>query len=210
MLIERPPRLFRWLVPGGMFRMPAGERRVYLTFDDGPIPEMTPWVLDALDAAGVKATFFMVGDNVRRHPELLEEVRRRGHAVGNHTMHHLQGAKCTSRRYLSDVKEADALIGSPLFRPPHGWLRPMQRLLLARDYRLVMYDLVTRDYSRKLTAADVVANVKRYARPGSLIVFHDSLKSAPRLREALPEALEWLKSEGYSFGLLDDSKTERK
>lgn len=210
MLIERPPRLFRWLVPGGIFRMPAGERRVYLTFDDGPIPEMTPWVLDTLDDFGVKATFFMVGDNVRRHPELLEEVRRRGHAVGNHTMHHLQGSKSSSQRYLEDVEEAGALIGSPLFRPPHGWLRPGQRRRLARDFRLVMYDLVTRDYSRKLSARDVVGNVKRYARPGAIIVFHDSLKSAPRIKEALPEALEWLKSEGYSFGKLDDSKTVMK
>ncbi len=206
MLIERPPRLFRWLVPGGIFRMPAGERKVYLTFDDGPIPEMTPWVLDTLDAFGVKATFFMVGDNVRRHPELLREVRRRGHAVGNHTMHHLQGSKSTVASYLRDVMEADELIGSGLFRPPHGWLRPGQRRRLAGEFRLVMYDLVTRDYSRKLTAREVTDNVKRLARPGSIIVFHDSLKSAPRLKEALPAALEWLKSEGYAFGKLDDSK----
>ena len=184
MLIERPPRLFRWLVPGGIFRMPAGERKVYLTFDDGPIPEMTPWVLDTLDAFGVKATFFMVGDNVRRHPELLREVRRRGHAVGNHTMHHLQGSKSTVASYLRDVMEADELIGSGLFRPPHGWLRPGQRRRLAGEFRLVMYDLVTRDYSRKLSPD----------------------QSAPRLKEALPAALEWLKSEGYAFGKLDDSK----
>lgn len=206
MLIERPPRLFRWLVPGGRFRIPGTERRVYLTFDDGPIPEMTSWVLDTLDAFGVKATFFMVGDNVRRHPELLEEVRLRGHAVGNHTMHHLQGSKSTTRHYLRDVMEADKLIGSPLFRPPHGWLRPGQRRALANEFRLVMYDLVTRDYSRKLTAEQVVDNVKRYARPGSIIVFHDSLKSKKRIKEALPEALEWLKSEGYAFGKLDDPK----
>lgn len=206
MLIERPPRLFRLLVPGGIFKMSSTGRTVYLTFDDGPIPEVTPWVLETLDRYGVKATFFMVGDNARRYPELVAEVRRRGHAIGNHTMHHLQGAKSTTRRYLHDVKEADAWIGSGLFRPPHGWLRPMQQLTLTRDYRIVMYDLVTRDYSNKLTAREVADNVKRYARPGSIIVFHDSLKSAPRIVEALPASIEWLKSEGYAFEKLDDSK----
>ena len=121
-------------------------------------------------------------------------------------MHHLQGSKSTVASYLRDVMEADELIGSGLFRPPHGWLRPGQRRRLAGEFRLVMYDLVTRDYSRKLTAREVTDNVKRLARPGSIIVFHDSLKSAPRLKEALPAALEWLKSEGYAFGKLDDSK----
>ena len=204
MLIERPPRLFRMLVPGGMFRMPrvAGEKKVYLTFDDGPIPEATPKVLDVLDRYGIKATFFMVGDNAGRHPELVEEVRRRGHAIGNHTMHHLQGSQVTTRRYLRDVEEADALLGSRLFRPPHGWLRWRQAAALRRKYRLVMYDLVTRDYSRRLTPEQVLANVKRYARPGSIIVFHDSLKSLPRF-EALPKAIEWLIAEGYEFAKIE-------
>lgn len=214
MLIERPPRLFRALVPGGIFRMPAGKsgHDIYLTFDDGPIPEATPWVLDTLDRYGVKATFFMVGDNARRHPELAREVARRGHRIGNHTMHHLQGVKVTTRTYLRDVSEAQAHVcpesvaeacdGLPLFRPPHGWLRPRQARAMRKHYRVVMYDLVTRDYSRRLTAAQVLDNVKRYARPGAIVVFHDSLKSLPRLREALPPALEWLQEQGYEFKLL--------
>lgn len=164
MLIERPPRLFRTLVPGGIFRMPSGKRGhdIYLTFDDGPIPEATPWVLDTLDRYGVKATFFMVGDNARRYPELAREVAHRGHRVGNHTMHHLQGVKVTTRTYLRDVSEAQAHVcpeegatphtGQPLFRPPHGWLRPRQARALRKHYRVVMYDLVSRDYSRRLTA----------------------------------------------------------
>lgn len=177
---------------------------MYITFDDGPIPEMTPWVLDELDRFGVKATFFMVGQNVERHPELYEEVKRRGHAVGNHTMCHLQGSRVTTRRYLLDASRADELINSCLFRPPHGWLRPRQARALGRKSVIVMYDLVTRDYSKWLTAADVVRNVKRYARPGSIVVFHDSLKSRPRLLEALPESLKWLKEQGYEFGLIAD------
>lgn len=200
MLIERPPLLFRALFPEAIFRLSVrGKKVVYLTFDDGPIPEVTPWVLDTLDRYGVKATFFMVGDNVKRNPGLLEEVRRRGHQVGNHTMHHLQGSKVMTIRYLRDVKEADALIGSVLFRPPHGWLRWKQAAALKDHMRLIMYDLVTRDYSRHLTWQDVVKNVKRYTRNGSIIVFHDSLKSWPRLEQALPASLEWLLENGYEF-----------
>lgn len=189
---------------GGEYRIPStdGKKRIYLTFDDGPIPEVTPWVLDILDRYGVKATFFMVGQNVERHPDLLEEVKRRGHGVGNHTLHHLQGVKVDTPEYLRDVAEADRLIGSALFRPPHGWLRPAQSRALRGRYRIIMYDLVTRDYSRRLTARDVVKNVKDLARDGSIVVFHDSLKSWPRLESALPESLDWLIGEGYEFGLI--------
>ena len=174
-------------------------RSVYLTFDDGPIPEETPWVLDLLDRYGIKATFFMVGDNVRRHPELLEEVRRRGHSYGNHTMHHLQGMKTLTRRYLRDIAEACEHIDSPLFRPPHGFLRWKQARAIKDHFNIVMYDLVSRDYSRKLTGPEVLANVKRYARNGSIIVFHDSLKASRNMRYALPKAIEWLLEQGYEF-----------
>lgn len=207
MLIERPPKLFRLLFPGAVFRIPSppGERpTVYLTFDDGPIPEATPWVLDTLDRFGVKATFFMVGQNVERHPRLLEEVRRRGHGVGNHTLHHIQGASATTMRYMRDAAEGARLTRSTLFRPPHGWLRFRQLAALKKHWKVIMYDLVTRDYSRHLTADDVVENVKRYTRDGSIIVFHDSLKSLPRLRDSLPRALEWLISQGYSFRLIPE------
>lgn len=207
--LERPPRFFRWLVPGGEFRLsatPPGaageEKRIYLTFDDGPIPEVTPWVLQLLDRYGIKATFFMVADNARRYPEVCEMVRERGHRIGNHTFHHLQGARVSTRRYLRDVAEADRVLHTDLFRPPHGWLRPRQARALRRRYRIVMYDLVTRDYSHRLDAARVFGNVRRYARPGAIIVFHDSLKSWPRLREALPQSIEWLISRGYTFHLL--------
>lgn len=198
--IEQPPLLYRLLFPEAIWRIKHGKRKlVFLTFDDGPIPEVTPWVLDTLDRYGVKATFFMVGDNVRRHPELLEEVRRRGHSYGNHTMHHLQGMKENSYRYWHDITEANDHIGSVLFRPPHGLMRWRQARAIKERYNIVMYDLVTRDYSRKLTPDKVLANVKRYARNGSIIVFHDSLKAKTNMMEALPKAIEWLQAKGYSF-----------
>ena len=204
MLIERPPICFRLTVPGGLFRRhePEHQHAVYLTFDDGPIPEVTPWVLDVLDRYGIKATFFMVGDNVRKHPDVYEEVVRRGHRIGNHTMHHVSGFRLTRRSYLRDVAEARQYIDSDLFRPPHGWLRPRQTWALHEQFRVVMFDLVTRDYSKWMRAQDVVRNVKLFARDGSVIVFHDSLKSWPRLQEALPQALEWLLEQGYEFRLL--------
>lgn len=201
MLIEQPPLLYRLLFPEAIWRIKhrSREKTVFLTFDDGPIPEVTPWVLDLLDSYGIKATFFMVGDNVRRHPELLEEVRRRGHSYGNHTMHHLQGMKTLTRRYLRDIAEACEHIDSPLFRPPHGFLRWKQARAIKDHFNIVMYDLVSRDYSRKLTGPEVLANVKRYARNGSIIVFHDSLKASRNMRYALPKAIEWLLEQGYEF-----------
>ena len=147
MFIEQPPILYRLLFPEALWRLKrkGGKPVVYLTFDDGPIPEETPWVLDLLDRYDIKATFFMVGDNVRRNPGLLEEVKRRGHSYGNHTMHHLQGMKSTTRQYLRDVAEAAELIDSPLFRPPHGLIRTSQGKALKEHFNIVMYDMVTRD-----------------------------------------------------------------
>ena len=200
MLIEQPPLPYRLLFPEAIWRIKKNDSKVvFLTFDDGPIPEVTPWVLDTLDRYGIKATFFMVGDNVARHSELYEEVRRRGHSYGNHTMHHLQGMKVTSYRYMHDITEANDLIHSALFRPPHGLLRWKQARAIKDRYNIVMYDLVTRDYSRKLTPAKVLANVKRYARNGSIIVFHDSLKAEKNMKAVLPQAIEWLLARGYTF-----------
>ena len=200
MWIEQPPLLYRLLFPEAGWRIKKRKRKVaYLTFDDGPIPEVTPWVLDTLDRYGVKATFFFVGDNVRKYPELYEEVKRRGHSYGNHTMHHLQGFKTSRIRYMRDITEADGLIDSSLFRPPHGLLRWSQAKAIKNHYNIVMYDLVTRDYSIKMTPDEVFRNVRRYARNGSIIVFHDSLKAERNMKEVLPRAIEWLQNEGYEL-----------
>jgi len=200
MLIEQPPLLYRILFPEAIWRIKRKKQRVvYLTFDDGPIPEVTPWVLDTLDKYGIKATFFMVGDNARRHPWLVEEIKKRGHSYGNHTMHHLQGFKVSTLRYMRDITEANDYIDSTLFRPPHGLMRWSQAKAIKDRYNIVMYDLVTRDYSYKLNGEEVLANVRRYVRNGSIIVFHDSLRAEHNLKYALPKAIEWLKSEGYEI-----------
>lgn len=204
MFIEQPPLLYRILFPEAVWRIKRKKRKViYLTFDDGPIPEVTPWVLDVLDYYNIKATFFSVGDNVRRHPELLEEIKKRGHSWGNHTMNHLQGFKVASRNYLRNIKEADNLIDSNLYRPPHGIMRWSQAKVIKDHLNIIMYDLVTRDYSKKLNGEQVLNNVKKFARNGSIVVFHDSLKAERNLRYALPRAIEWLKEQGYEFEAID-------
>ena len=205
MLVERPPLLYRMLFPETVWRINKRQRTVYLTFDDGPIPEVTPWVLDTLDRYGVKATFFCVGENVERHPELFEEIKRRGHSVGNHTMNHLQGRFVTTRNYLLNVFHAHELIGSTLFRPPHGLLRWGQSKVLRSRFAIIMYDLVTRDYSRKLNGEQVLDNVKTYARNGSIIVFHDSLKAEQNMKYALPRAIEWLQAQGFTMEAIPDN-----
>lgn len=206
--IESPPKIFRKTFLRGVFRIkdPDAPKTVYLTFDDGPIPESTPWLLDLLDKFDIKATFFMVGDNVRKYPELYEEILRRGHRVGNHTMHHLNGANTWATNYVRDVREAAGYIDSDLFRPPHGWMRITQKEVINRDYRIIMYDLVTRDYSKYVDEEGIFNNVCKYARPGSIIVFHDSLKSRAKLENALPRCIEWLRQQGYSFGVIAGRK----
>lgn len=203
MFIEQPARYLRWLYPHALWRMNPAERAVYLTFDDGPIPEVTPWVLDVLDHYAVKATFFMVGDNVRKYPEVFDMVRRNGHRLGNHTFNHIGGMRHGIRSYIYNVDKANSLIRTDLFRPPHGWMKWGQYAYVLQRYRVVMWDLVTRDYSKRLNGRDVLLNVRRYARPGSIITFHDSLRSLDKLLYALPRSIEWLQAQGYTFRIFD-------
>ncbi|MDM8144700.1 polysaccharide deacetylase family protein [Bacteroides eggerthii] len=203
MIIEQPSIFLRWIYPRALWRMNRHEKAVYLTFDDGPIPEATPFVLDILDHFQIKATFFMVGDNVRKHPDIFRMVVERGHRIGNHTYNHIGGFKYLSRNYLANADKANETLHTDLFRPPHGWMRWIQYLLLRKKYRIVMWDLVTRDYSKRVTAEDVFHNVKKYTRNGSIITFHDSLKSIEKLRTALPQSIQWLKEQGYIFKTFD-------
>ncbi|MCI5709739.1 MAG: polysaccharide deacetylase family protein [Prevotella sp.] len=203
MIIEQPAMWLRWLYPRATWRMDKQDHSVYLTFDDGPIPESTPFILETLKKYNIKATFFMVGDNVRKYPELYRQIVEAGHRVGNHTFNHIGGFKHTIKTYSYNTEKANAYIHSNLFRPPHGWMRLDQYAWLGRKYRIVMWDLVTRDYSKWMTAEDVLNNVKHYARNGSIITFHDSLKSIDKLHFALPASIEWLRAQGYKFKIFD-------
>ena len=212
MIIEQPARFLRWIYPHAIWRMDPSEKAVYLTFDDGPIPEATPYVLEVLAHFNIRATFFVVGDNVRKHPDIFRQVVEAGHRIGNHTYNHIGGFRWLSWKYLENTQKAEDIIGkydsrpvhSFLFRPPHGWLRTLQyRAIRRQGYQIIMWDLVTRDYSRRLTADEVLENVKRYARNGSIITFHDSLRSIDKLQKILPSALQWLIDQGYQFRVFD-------
>ena len=186
-----------------LFRAEDGKPSVYLTFDDGPIPESTPWLLETLAAFDAKATFFMVADNARRYPELHSRVLEEGHAVGNHTYHHVPPFRQSVDEMMVDVALADSILHSRLFRPPHGLIRRSQQKALSKaGFRIVMFDLNTLDYRKDRTPEDIVKTVAGHVRPGCVINLHDSLKSIGKLRVALPEILSMLRERGYSFETL--------
>ena len=178
MFIEQPAKWLRWLYPKAIWRMDKKDHSVYLTFDDGPIPESTPFILETLRKYNIKATFFMVGENVLRHHDLYNQIVAEGHQVGNHTFNHIGAFKHHVISYVLNTNKANDIIHAHLFRPPHGWMRP-SGLVAAPHLQVIMWDVVTRDYSKWMTAEDVVNNVKRYARNGvqhRSRGFHDSLE----------------------------------
>jgi peptidoglycan/xylan/chitin deacetylase (PgdA/CDA1 family) len=185
-----------------LWRVKTSSKVIYLTFDDGPVPEVTPQVLDILDQFGWKATFFCVGDNVSKYPELYSEIIKRGHKTANHTFNHVKGFHFSANIYLENVEKAASLIGSKLFRPPHGQITYNQIRGLKNNYQIVMWDVITHDYNKNLTPKQVFGNVKNHLRKGSIVVFHDSVKAKKNVLEALPMAIEFWKSKGYNYELL--------
>jgi peptidoglycan/xylan/chitin deacetylase (PgdA/CDA1 family) len=191
--------IFQRLYPYGVFC--ADKRAVYLTFDDGPIPEVTPRVLAILARYKVKATFFMVGENIDKHPEVYEQVAQAGHSIGNHSYNHLKGWKTPFKEYMENVDRWPKK--AHLFRPPYGKATLRQRIALHRKgYTLVYWDILTRDYDASVTPEQMLRLIQRDTRPGSIINFHDSLKSNERMLEVLPQAIEWLQKEGYELAAL--------
>ena len=203
MFIEQPAKWLRWLYPKAIWRMDKKDHSVYLTFDDGPIPESTPFILETLRKYNIKATFFMVGENVLRHHDLYNQIVAEGHQIGNHTFNHIGGLRHGISSYVRNVNKANVYLKTDLFRPPHGWMKWEQYVFVKQRYRVVMWDLVTRDYSKRLNGYDVLHNVQRFARPGSIITFHDSVKSFDKLLFALPRSIEWLMAQGYEFKVFE-------
>ena len=211
--------LMQSLYPYGIFRADrvlSSSRPsplAYLTFDDGPIPEVTPKVLAILAKYKVKATFFMVGENIDKHPDVFEQVVKAGHSIGNHTYNHLKGWRTPFKEYMENVEKWEQAMKkclspftfhlSPLFRPPYGKATLRQRIALhKKGYRLIYWDIMTHDYNPRVTPEQMLRRVQRGARPGSIINFHDSLKSNERMLEVLPQVIEWLQKEGYELAAL--------
>lgn len=198
----RPPHLFRRVYPGAVWRMPDAEKKIYLTFDDGPAPGITDEVLSILSKHDVKATFFCVGENAQRHHTLFQQLQQNGHAVGNHTMHHLDGWKHSWFDYMRDVRECASVFSSDLFRPPYGHMRRSQFKSLARRSQVIMWDVLTYDFDKTYAKEYCLELALRYSREGSIVVFHDSEKAKERMLYALPRYIEEMKSRGFAFGTL--------
>lgn len=196
------PRIFRPLFRHTVWQKKSSSKVIYLTFDDGPTPEVTHHVLDILDTYGWKATFFCVGENVHKYPEIYQEVSQRGHQCGNHSYNHLKGFQYSCADYVENVKKASTLIDSKLFRPPYGRITFKQIKALRKDYQIIMWDVITHDYNQKLTPTQVLNNVKNNLRKGSIVVFHDSVKAKHNVLTVLPKAIEFWIENGYEFGVL--------
>ncbi len=205
--IVQPPGLLRVLFPRSFWRSADHKtKQVFITFDDGPVPEETPWVLDMLERYGAHGTFFCVGDNVRKYPEIYEDILRRGHSVGNHTYNHLPLFRVGWREFRENIERCDEVEGgiAKVFRAPHGHITPLRAYQLTRERfaRVVFWDVMPKDYDQRLTPEQVVENMDRHIRPGSVLLLHDSIKAGPRMRAALEHALETLTAEGYTFAPL--------
>ena len=199
----QPNKILKLLCPA-VYQISTAGHNIYLTFDDGPCPETTPQILDILQRHDVKATFFCVGDNIIQHPELFARIKAEGHQVGNHTMHHSKGFYTNTNDYLNEIDECATLVGNNLFRPPHGLITPRQNSMLRnKGYKIVQWDVITYDWDDKHTPDDILSIVKHYTRAGSIIVLHDSIKSAPRTLQILEDIILWLKTTGYELKTLD-------
>lgn len=192
-----PPKFLKKLFPSFIWSIDNEKDGVYLTFDDGPRPEVTPWILDQLDRHNAKATFFCIGKNVEMFPELYNEILRRGHAVGNHSYSHVKGWGMDTGLYVRDIDTASDLIHSNLFRPPYARIGPNQASVLSERYKIVMWNVVSRDYSRRVSEKQCVKNVLPHLKPGAIIVFHDSIKSSRNLWHTLPVVLDEIDLRGY-------------
>lgn len=206
MYLIKTPRLIQNLFPNFTWRIPTQEKVIYLTFDDGPIPEVTPWVLDQLKQYNAKATFFCVGENIQKHPELFEQVKEEGHTIGSHTFNHLSGWSTDNIPYFHNVRHGATLSNSMLFRPPYGRLRPKQAQFLLRHYRIIMWDVLSGDFDPSISAEQCLSNVINNAQPGSIVVFHDSLKAEGKLNHVLPKVLAYYSNKGFKFDKLNEQK----
>ena len=200
-LVKTPFIVRRWLYPDYLWRMPAESKKLYLTFDDGPHPTITPFVLEELRKYNAKATFFCIGDNVTKYPQVYKSIIEEGHAVGNHTHNHLNGWQTADETYFKNVAEAAKYIDSTFFRPPYGRITRFQakQLMEKLDYNIIMWDVLSGDFDVRLSPERCLENVTRNFRPGSVIVFHDSEKASKRLCYALPKVLEEGAAKGFVF-----------
>lgn len=197
--LVKTPGVLKRLYPRCTWNFPKLERTIYLTFDDGPHPEATPFVLDTLQRFNAKATFFCIGKNVVKYPDLYKRILSEGHAAGNHTHDHVNGWKVPDDQYMQNIRQAGKYIDSKLFRPPYGRITKFQIGLLKEHFDIIMWDVLSGDFDEELTGDKCTKNVIKNAGPGSIVVYHDSAKAFPRMQKALPDAMVYFQGEGYRF-----------
>ena len=207
------PKFVTRLFPKQIWEYPKANNVIYLTFDDGPIPEVSPWVLDQLNAHNAKATFFCIGDNVTKYPAIFNKVIAAGHGIGNHTFSHYNGWKTSFKNYIKDIEKCAAVLEGhlsgfvPLFRPPYGKITPKQaRVLQGQGYSIVMWSVLSKDYDHNISGQQCLKNVITHIKPGSIVVFHDSLKAFKNLQYVLPKVLEHCTEMGWQCKALPVSK----
>lgn len=199
------PKVATRIFPNLVWEIPSKEKTIYLTFDDGPTPEITEWTLQQLKQHDAKATFFCIGNNIEKHPKIFNTILENGHAIGNHTYNHLKGWKTKTNDYLKNIAKAQSIIEShntstTLFRPPYGQIKPKQTKALNKlGYQIIMWNVLSIDWDKDITKEQCLENVIKHTKPGSLVVFHDSVKASKNMQYALPKVLEHFSNKGYTF-----------
>lgn len=196
---KHTPQIIKPLAKHLCFELPNNRDEIYLTFDDGPHPEITPWVLDTLKAFDAKATFFLIGKQALAYPDVVEKILAEGHAIGNHTQSHVSGWKSTNADYLNEIAECSSIVDSNLFRPPYGQLTYSQSMKIKSDYTIIMWSDLSADFDERYTSNQCVSYATKKVKPGSIIVFHDSDRAWPRLEQALPACLSFYQDNGYKM-----------
>ncbi len=199
MYLVKSPFFLKKYYANFVWKIPTTEKIIYLTFDDGPTPEITEWTLASLKKFNAKATFFCIGNNVAKYPIIFNKIMEEGHAVGNHTHHHLNGWHTNNEDYLRNIKKCEEVVKSKLFRPPYGRIKKSQYELIRNNYQVIMWDVLSGDFDPKTSTEKCLSNVINNAAEGAIIVFHDSMKAADNLKFTLPKVLAHFAEQGYRF-----------
>lgn len=202
MRIFKTPQFFKWLFPRRMWGFSRSVKSVYLTFDDGPNPEITPWILDYLKQEDIKATFFCVGNNILKYPALFERIKSEGHIVGNHTMNHDKGTKVSFKDYKKSISDTQLLVKNNLFRPPYGRIRAWQSFFLAKKYTIVMWSWLSYDFDTSVPITTILDKAKSQISAGDILVLHDNDKVKDRVKELLPKLVKVIRDKNHSFDLI--------
>ncbi len=202
MVLAKPPQIVKALYSQLTWEIPNKENKIFLTFDDGPTPDITDWALDVLKQHNIKATFFCLGNNVEKYPNIYQRIIDEGHTIGNHSYSHFSGWKTKNQDYYLDVEKCNKRVNSKLFRPPYGRITKAQAKYLNQHYKIIMWNVLSGDYDQKMTPEKCLKKVLDNTQSGSIIVFHDSIKAEKNLKYALPKAIETLLERGFVFDSL--------